>query len=98
MRAAWQQVTVILGFNTQSEVFYEAEFRALGCRVIVTTADALALRCIPPQVLDRCSFTLRSDGRYQVEELARRLGVHAGADVRLAFTKIGNGFWAVRLK
>jgi len=32
------------------------------------------------------------------EELARRLGVHAGADVRLAFTKIGNGFWAVRLK
>ena len=31
-------------------------------------------------------------------ELARRLGVHAGADVRLAFTKIGNGFWAVRLK
>ena len=30
--------------------------------------------------------------------LARRLGVHAGADVRLAFTKIGNGFWAVRLK
>ena len=42
--------------------------------VIVTTADALALRCIPPQVLDRCSFTLRSDGRYQVEELARRLG------------------------
>ena len=34
-----KQVTVILGFNTQSEVFYEAEFRALGCRVIVTTAD-----------------------------------------------------------
>ena len=41
--------------------------------VIVTTADALALRCIPPQVLDRCSFTLRSDGWYQVEELARQL-------------------------
>ena len=34
-----KQVTVILGFNTQSEVFYEAEFRTLGCRVIVTTAD-----------------------------------------------------------
>ena len=32
------------------------------------------------------------------DHLARRLGVHAGADVRLAFTKIGNGFWAVRLK
>lgn len=37
--AMGKQVTVILGFNTQSEVFYEAEFRALGCRVIVTTAD-----------------------------------------------------------
>ena len=46
--------------------------------VIVTTADALALRCIPPQVLDRCSFTLRSDGRYQVEELARRLTAAGG--------------------
>lgn len=37
--AMGKQVTVILGFNTQSEIFYEAEFRALGCRVIVTTAD-----------------------------------------------------------
>ena len=35
--------------------------------VIVTTADALALRCIPPQVLDRCSNTRRADGLYQVE-------------------------------
>lgn len=32
------------------------------------------------------------------EELARRLGVRAGDDVRLAFTKIGNGFWTIRLK
>ncbi len=32
-------VTVILGFNTQSEIFYEEEFKALGCRVFVTTAD-----------------------------------------------------------
>ena len=31
--------TVILGFNTQAEVFYEDEFRALGCNVLVTTAD-----------------------------------------------------------
>ena len=37
--AQGKQVTVILGFNTKSEVFYEAEFKALGCRVIVTTAD-----------------------------------------------------------
>ena len=31
--------TVILGFNTKNEVFYEAEFKASGCRVYVTTAD-----------------------------------------------------------
>ena len=37
--AMGKQVTVILGFNTGSEVFYEQEFRALGCRVIVTTTD-----------------------------------------------------------
>ncbi len=30
---------VILGFNTASEIFYEKEFRALGCSVTVTTAD-----------------------------------------------------------
>ena len=32
-------VTVILGFNTADEVFYEEEFRALGAKVLVTTAD-----------------------------------------------------------
>ena len=31
--------TVILGFNTKDEVFYEKEFSALGARVIVATAD-----------------------------------------------------------
>jgi len=34
-----KEVTVILGFNTQAEIFYEAEFQALGCKVIVATAD-----------------------------------------------------------
>ena len=34
-----KEVKVILGFNTQDEVFYEEEFRALGCDVIVTTVD-----------------------------------------------------------
>lgn len=31
--------TVILGFNTAGEIFYEEEFKALGAKVIVTTAD-----------------------------------------------------------
>lgn len=34
-----KSVSVILGFNTKSEVFYENEFKALGCDVTVTTAD-----------------------------------------------------------
>lgn len=34
-----KQVSVVLGFNTAAEVFYEEEFRALGCQVTVTTAD-----------------------------------------------------------
>ena len=32
-------VCVILGFNTASEIFYEQEFKALGCHVTVTTVD-----------------------------------------------------------
>ena len=31
--------TVILGFNSACDVFYEEEFQALGARVLVTTAD-----------------------------------------------------------
>ena len=37
--AAGKKVTVVLGFNTASEIFYEDEFRALGADVIVTTVD-----------------------------------------------------------
>ena len=31
--------TVILGFNTAEEVFFTEEFKAIGCEVIVATAD-----------------------------------------------------------
>ncbi|HIV16401.1 MAG TPA: dihydroorotate dehydrogenase electron transfer subunit [Candidatus Alectryocaccobium stercorigallinarum] len=34
-----RNVTVILGFNTADEIFYEDEFKRLGCNVQVTTAD-----------------------------------------------------------
>ncbi len=37
--AQGKQVSVILGFNTKDEVFYENEFRALGADVVVTTVD-----------------------------------------------------------
>ena len=35
-------VQVVLGFNTASEIFFENEFRALGCDVTVATADGSA--------------------------------------------------------
>lgn len=34
-----KQPTVILGFNTKSEVFYEQEFKTLGLKTIITTVD-----------------------------------------------------------
>ena len=39
LRAKGIQVSVILGFNTRDEIFYEEEFKALGCDVTVATAD-----------------------------------------------------------
>lgn len=39
LRAQGKSVSVIMGFNTADEVFFENEFRALGCAVTVTTAD-----------------------------------------------------------
>ncbi len=37
--AEGKKPAVILGFNTKDEVFYEAQFRALGAEALVTTAD-----------------------------------------------------------
>ena len=37
--AEGKKVSVVLGFNTADEVFYEKEFAALGADVTVTTAD-----------------------------------------------------------
>ena len=39
LTAAGKKVHAVLGFNTADEVFGEDEFKALGCRVTVTTAD-----------------------------------------------------------
>lgn len=39
LREEGKRVTAILGFNTKSEIFYEEEFKALGCDTIVATAD-----------------------------------------------------------
>lgn len=36
---AGQKPYVILGFNTKDEIFYEDEFKAIGCTVAITTVD-----------------------------------------------------------
>lgn len=36
---AGQSPVVILGFNTKDEIFYEEEFKSIGCDVRVTTVD-----------------------------------------------------------
>jgi len=37
--AQGKKVTVILGFNTKEEIFYEQEFKNLGANVLVSTVD-----------------------------------------------------------
>ncbi len=37
--AQGKSVSVVLGFNSSKDVFYEEEFKALGCKVFVATAD-----------------------------------------------------------
>ncbi len=39
LREQGKSVSVVLGFNTESEVFCEEDFKKLGCDVTVTTAD-----------------------------------------------------------
>lgn len=39
LRQQGKQVSVILGFNTKHEIFFEKEFQELGCSVTVTTVD-----------------------------------------------------------
>ncbi len=39
LRAQGKAVSVVLGFNTRDEVFYEQKFKDLGCHVTVATAD-----------------------------------------------------------
>ncbi len=39
LRAAGKRPKAVLGFNTEEEIFYEEEFRALGCEAVLATAD-----------------------------------------------------------
>ena len=50
--------TVILGFNKQKEIFYEEEFKALGCQVYVTTVDgSYGIRGFVTDALKQLDYT-----------------------------------------
>ncbi|MDO5549152.1 MAG: transcription-repair coupling factor [Eubacteriales bacterium] len=48
-----------------------------GKRPVVLSVPALLAGCLPPEVLDRASFTIDFNGTYEIDELTKRL-VQAG--------------------
>ena len=53
-----KKVTAVLGFNTKSEIFYEEEFKKLGCDVVVTTVDgSYGTKGFVTNALDTLTFT-----------------------------------------
>ena len=53
-----KEVTVILGFNTKSEIFYEQEFKDLGATVLVATADgSYGTKGFVTDAMDGVSYT-----------------------------------------
>lgn len=55
-------------------------------------------RQLKRELKGRGAEVLKRDFPLPAEELMRRLGLHAGGDLRLAFTKSGGDFWTIRLK
>ena len=89
--AAGKKPSVILGFNRADEIFYEAEFRALGVAVAVTTADGSAgtkgfvtdampdgayVCCCGPEPMLRAVYARSSGGQFSFEA---RMGCGYGA-------------------
>ncbi len=58
LREQGKEVKVILGFNTKGEIFYEEEFKALGCDVTVTTVDgSYGVKGFVTTVLENTDYT-----------------------------------------
>ncbi|PWM72780.1 MAG: dihydroorotate dehydrogenase electron transfer subunit [Bacillota bacterium] len=102
--AAGKMVTVILGFNTAEEVFYEDRFKALGAEVFVTTADgsygtkgfvtaikpeySYVYACGPEPMLKAVYAAYEGSGQFSFEE---RMGCGFGACMGCTCkTKYGN--------
>ena len=49
---------VVLGFNKKEEIFYEEEFKALGCKIFVTTVDgSYGIKGFVPDALQALDYT-----------------------------------------
>lgn len=56
--AMGKKVSVILGFNTKDEIFYENEFKALGADVYVTTVDgSYGIKGFVTNAMEKIDFT-----------------------------------------
>ena len=56
--AMGKKVSVILGFNTKDEIFYENEFKALGADVYVTTVDgSYGIKGFVTNAMEKMDFT-----------------------------------------
>ena len=56
--AEGKQCSVILGFGSSDEIFYEEEFKALGAQVFVTTVDgSYGIRGFVTNAMDKTDYT-----------------------------------------
>ena len=93
LREAGKKVRVILGFNTQDEVFYEDEFRALGCDVTVTTVDGShGVKGFVTNALDgKQSYYYTCGPLPMIKALLQAIGTHGEVSME---ERMGCGFGA----
>ena len=70
----------------------------LGRTFAVESIEPYDPKRLKRELKGREAEVLKRDFPLAAEELMRRLGLHAGAGLRLAFTIIGNDFWVILLK
>ena len=93
LREMGKDVRVILGFNTEDEVFYEDEFRALGCDVTVTTVDGShGVKGFVTNALDgQQSYYYTCGPLPMIKALLQALGTHGEVSME---ERMGCGFGA----
>ena len=93
LREMGKEVKVILGFNTQDEVFYEDEFRALGCNVTVTTVDGShGIKGFVTNAMDgQQSYYYTCGPLPMIKALIQALGTHGEVSME---ERMGCGFGA----